>query len=265
MNVAFHAKNLGADALIYSARGEDKLGEELCEIITERGINTDYIQNNLHPTGTVDVNTSNPSEVKYTIVSPSAWDFIEYTPMPMGHSDFFVFGTLAARNDISRTTLLNLLDGDAYKIMDMNLRAPFFEKELIQELLEKTNLLKVNEQEYAKLSQWFGYDTDPMIGYQQIRQEFGLDKLLITYGSKGASLVTPEGHWKSRTYNITVADTVGAGDSFLAALLWGLQQGNPLQEVLDFAVALGAMVATRKGANPIIRAEEVHDFIAASH
>lgn len=47
-----------------------------------------------------------------------------------------------------------------------------------------------------------------------------------------------------------VVDAVGAGDAFLAAMLYGLKTGRPDDELLPFANAAGAYVASRSGANP---------------
>jgi fructokinase len=263
MNVAFHAKNLGADSYVYSAIGNDSLGNDLERLIRERQVNTSFLQRSAHPTGTVTVDISDPSSVRYTIDGPSAWDDILPTDLELNEEDTVVFGSLATRNTTTKNTLLHLLSGAAFKVFDMNLRAPFVDPETITALVGKADLLKVNEEEYAQLAQWMNLSLNPSQGYVHLNEQFGLTYLLVTYGGDGAVLHTPNDAYRSATYKITVADTVGAGDSFLAAVIYGLRNNLDTQLTMDYAAALGAMVASQTGANPIISKEDIKAFVAA--
>ena len=263
MNVAFHAKNLGMDAQVCSAVGDDSLGRELLGMISERGITTELVQTSKYPTGTVTVDVSNPSEVKYTIDSPSAWDDIQPATLELGPEDTLVFGTLACRSEQTKATLFQLLESPAFKVLDINLRAPFYSGEVVKELATHANLIKVNEEEYALMAQWLGLSQVPVNGFMELHEQYCVDYLVVTRGGEGSLLITTHQSYLSRTYNITVADTVGAGDSFLAALIFGLRNGLDTQLTLDYASALGAMVASEHGANPIFTKEDIKAFVAS--
>lgn len=262
MNVAMHAKNLGLDSHVYSAVGNDQWGTELLNIIQERQVGTLWVDVIELPTGTVTVDTTNPSEVQYTIEAPSAWDQISFhqeVANMLGKGDALVFGTLACRNPHNVETLMQLLDTEALKVLDVNLRAPFYSPELVGKLLSKADLLKVNEEEYQILSQWFQWPEEPHLGYAQLARD-GLSYLVVTKGRNGSQLFWEGGMLQSATFSVHVKDTVGAGDSFLAALISGILQGHLLQETLDQAAALGAMVAAEEGANPIFTPAEISEF-----
>lgn len=263
MNVAFHAKNLGMDAQVYSAIGDDSLGRELLGMISERSISTELVQTSNYPTGTVTVDVSNPSEVKYTIDSPSAWDDIQPAALQLGPEDTLVFGTLACRSEQTKSTLLQLLDSPAFKVLDINLRAPFYSGELAKELATHANLIKVNEEEYELMAQWLGLSKVPLNGFMELQEQYDVDYLVVTRGGEGSLLIDAQRSYVARTYRINVADTVGAGDSFLAALIFGLRNGLDTQLTLDYASALGAMVASKHGANPIFTKEDIQSFVAS--
>jgi len=111
MNVAIHAQNLGLESAVISAIGDDERGGTLLDILQERDVNTDLITTNEHPTGTVTVDTSNPSEVSYTIDEPSAWDFISTPAISWEQGDLLLHGSLATRNK-SQLRILESAQGE---------------------------------------------------------------------------------------------------------------------------------------------------------
>ena len=76
--------------------------------------------------------------------------------------------------------------------------------------------------------------------------------MCVTKGKHGALLLWEGKIYENIGYPIEVADTVGAGDSFLAALITSLLTGKEPQYSIDFACAVGALVAESPGANPEI-------------
>lgn len=264
MNVAIHAQNLGLESAVISAIGNDERGQKLLQILQERGVNTDLITTNEHPTGTVTVDTTNPSEVHYTIDEPSAWDFIGAPGISWAPGDLLLHGSLATRNKNSYESLKALRAEAGMRVFDLNLRAPFIDQERIIALLDGTEIVKVNEEEYALLRQWLELDATPEHGFRQLHERFGTQHLILTLGSKGALWITTADTIRSKTFKIKVKDTVGAGDSFLAGMLYGIYKGLDKQEAIDRAAALGALVASKEGANPIISAAELNAFIDAS-
>ena len=263
MNVAIHAQNLGLESAVISAIGDDERGGTLLDIIQERGVNTGLITKSEHPTGTVTVDTSNPSEVHYTIDEPSAWDFISAPEISWEPGDLLLHGSLATRNKHSYETLKALRAQASTRVFDLNLRAPFIDSDRILELLEGTEIVKVNEEEYTLLAQWLSLDSNPELGFEAMHETFGTQELIVTRGGQGALWVNSLGTLQSKIFTVTVKDTVGAGDSFLAAMLFGISHLLEPQDTLNYAAALGAMVASKEGANPFISKTELKAFIDA--
>ena len=265
MNVAIHAQNLGLEIAVISAIGEDELGKKLLDILQERDVNTAFITTNEHPTGTVTVDTSNPSEVRYTIDEPSAWDFISTLAISWEPGDLLLHGSLATRNNQSYESLKALRAKASMRVFDLNLRKPYIDQVRILELLEGTEIVKVNEEEYALLAEWSQLDANPEKGVEEMHERFGTQELIVTRGGKGALWINNLETLQSKIFPITVKDTVGAGDSFLDAILFGISHLLEPQQTLDYAAALGAIVASKEGANPVISKTELKAFIDASN
>lgn len=264
MNVAIHAQNLGLESAVISAIGEDELGQNLLDILQERGVNTAFITTNEHPTGTVTVDTSNPSEVRYTIDEPSAWDFISTREVSWEQGDLLLHGSLATRNNQSYESLKALREKASMRVFDLNLRKPYIDQIRILELLAGTEIVKVNEEEYALLAKWLHFDANPELGFEALHERFDTQELILTRGSQGALWVNNIGVLQSKVFPVAVKDTVGAGDSFLAAMLFGISHLLEPQQTVDYAAALGAMVASKEGANPLISKTELKAFIDAT-
>lgn len=263
MNVAIHAQNLGLDSHMISAIGDDVLGSKLLDLLAERGVGTAAVTRGEQPTGTVTVDTTNPSEVKYTIEAPSAWDFIDAPVIEWQPGDLLLHGSLAARNQQSYQALQMLRAQASVRVFDLNLRAPFIDRNKIEALLLGTEIVKVNEEEYALLAEWLELPADASEGFKKLSVRFGTQDLILTRGSRGAQWINSGGTKVSRTYAITVKDTVGAGDSFLAAMIFGISHQLDPQLTLDYAAGLGAMVASKEGANPSISKSELKAFVEA--
>ena len=77
----------------------------------------------------------------------------------------------------------------------------------------------------------------------------------VTQGARGAQLVTEDQAFLVPGKKIEVVDTVGAGDSFTAALVVTLLQGRSLRECVEIANAVGALVASHAGAMPELKSE----------
>jgi fructokinase len=263
MNVALHLQNLGVDVAMISKVGADSLGDEIIDFIKQKGGATDWIQRDTeHSTGIVEVNISNRTSVTYNIVHPVAWDFIAATPEALEaakNAYAFVYGTLACRDEHSRTALLKLLDvATGLRIYDVNLRPPHYSKELIESLLQKADIVKMNEEELDIVCSW--YDTAKYTREEKvifIKKEFNLKAAIITMGGDGALFLDDQGLHRSKVYKVEVKDTIGSGDSFLAGMIKNIYQKKSPEYSLNYACALGALVATHHGANPPIKESEI--------
>lgn len=254
MNVAADLRNFGLNAQLISRVGNDELGHELLDFLEQKGIPTALVQvGETHLTGVAKANISNTNEVTYKIVHPVAWDYIQLEPNlveVVQQSDLFVYGSLAARSPQTHSTLLALLAVAPRKVFDVNIRAPHYDRETVEELLHQADLAKLNEHELVELSGWYGFEPDLRQAMQQLRERYTLDALCVTLGEKGAAYLDSTGFVQQAGYPVEVADTIGSGDAFLAGFLYKMLQGEPPQKTLEFACATGAYVATQPGATP---------------
>lgn len=264
-NVAVHLHQLGVAAGLISRVGQDEPGTALLDFLTSKGLSTDYIQRDLtRQTGLVEANVDDAHEVSYQIVHPVAWDFVQpqaaLTAL-VGGAALFVYGSLAARSPASRHTLYHLLEHARFRVFDVNLRPPHYTREVVEYLLGQAELVKMNHHELAEIMAWFGDETDPASGMQQLAEHFRWQAVCVTRGAAGALLWTNDQLYQAPGVPVEVRDTIGSGDAFLAALLYGWQRGQEPGEVLRFACAAGALVATHHGATPSFAAADVQALL----
>ncbi|MCC9134807.1 carbohydrate kinase [Pontibacter silvestris] len=265
MNVAYHLNKLGVDTKLVSRVGDDEAGEELLNLLKGWGLSTVYCQQDReHTTSEVHVVVDENNEVSYDILYPVAWDYIafkeELVPL-LRNANAFVFGSLITRNHVSHQTLLKMLEISSYNVFDVNLRAPYYKKETVGQLLEQTNLLKLNQAELELVTSWFSQDcTREAERIKLLQDRFQIKEIIVTKGSKGASYYTPFSREDSVAFNIEVADTVGSGDSFLAAFLAKRLEKEHPKVALSYATALAAFVTMHHGACPDYNLNSLEDF-----
>lgn len=266
MNVAYHLNKIGAESRLISRTGEDKPGAELVCFCSKMGLPTELIQfDEFHSTGEVIAKATDDHEMSYDILPDAAWDFIEFKTnhsLLAATADAFVFGSLGARNDVSRETLLQILDSAKYKVFDINLRPPHYSKEILQLLLAQTNLLKLNKDELILLTDLF-YKTGATEAdsINHLQQNFNIDEVILTKGNQGASYYYKGEIEQGMAFPVTVADTVGTGDSFLAAFLYKKLIGTTITDSLNYALAMGSFIAGQTGACPAYTLADFDKFI----
>lgn len=266
MNVAYHLKKLGVNSTLISRVGDDDNGIELLDFIKGKGLTVEYCQKDAKaPTSTVEVQIGKDHEVRYDIVTKVAWDYIELESRLfdlVANADAFVFGSLAARNSVSYMTLHTLLEKAAYKVFDVNLREPHYDKNSISQLLRKTDLLKLNIHELNLISSWFcSVCKTEWERIKVLQDQFGVEEIVVTKGGEGASYYTKNAQCNYPAYKVEVQDTVGSGDSFIAAFLSQKLTGDSIEGILNYASALGAYVTTHSGACPDYNKLDLDKFI----
>lgn len=256
-NFACHCCQLGAEAFAVSAVGADELGMELRRTLTEIGADDRYVLEHASlPTGTVQVTLNEQGKPSYEICEGVAWDDLPFTAelkALAAKADAVCFGTLAQRASVSRATIrafLQAMPADAVKVFDVNLRQEFFSKELIEESLNLCTVFKVSDEELPVLADFFELQGDALAQLKQLRQQFGLKLIAYTRGSEGSVLVGPDEVDEARGLKVEAVDSVGAGDSFTAALCVGLLRGWPLEKVNLQANQVAAYVCSHWGATP---------------
>jgi len=257
-NFAYHVSQFGFDSRVVSAVGNDALGDEILEVFKEKQLKH-QLQVVNYPTGTVQVTLDSAGIPLYEIKEGVAWDNIPFTDdlkrLALS-TRAFCFGSLAQRNEVSRTSINRFLDtmpdGDEQlKIFDINLRQGFYTKEIIRESCQRCNVLKINDEELVAISRMFGY---PGIDLQDkcwiLLAKYNLKMLILTCGTNGSYVFTPNIFTFQETPRLRVADTVGAGDSFTAAFCASLLKGKSVPEAHKLAVEVSAYVCTQSGAMP---------------
>ncbi len=261
MNVAYQTNNLGMSSRMISRVGSDDLGRELQAFLQGKGVSTDLVQTDAdYPTGIVNVHLDEKGIPSYEIVQPAAWDHIELTEEMLhtvGGADALVFGSLSCRAEKTKSTLLQLLQIAPMRVFDVNLREPFYTQALVEELLPKANLVKVNDLELAILSKWYGIEGVESEQMEALLKKFGLERIIVTKGEHGAACLSEAGNCAVPGVSVKVQDTIGSGDAFLSGFLSQLFNGASDQDCLQFANALGALTATKAGGTPTITREEI--------
>lgn len=259
-NFAYHVSQFGLNSRVVSAVGEDKLGMEILENFREKQLNA-MIETVPYPTGTVQVELDAEGIPCYDIKEGVAWDNIPYTPALQGlakQTKAICFGSLGQRSIVSRDTINRFLDDmpdteDTLKIFDINLRQGFYTKEILCNSFKKCNILKINDEELVTVSRMFGYpDIDLQDKCWILLAKYNLKMLILTCGVNGSYVFTPGNVSFAETPKVTVADTVGAGDSFTAAFVSSILKGKPVNEAHKLAVEVSAYVCTQNGAMPVL-------------
>lgn len=259
-NFAYHAAQFGLRSCVVSAVGNDDLGREILDTLTEKGLNY-LIEMVDYPTGTVQVELDGAGIPQYDIKEDTAWDNIPYTPELKDlarKARAVCFGSLAQRSETSRNTINRFLDDMPEEegrlvVFDVNLRQNFYTKEILSRSMRTCDVLKINDEEITEVSRLFGI---PGSDFEEISrrllERFNLKMLILTCGVKGSYVFTPDGASFQPTPKVKVADTVGAGDSFTASFISAILKGKSVAEAHALAVETSAFVCTQKGAMPVL-------------
>lgn len=256
-NFAFHASQFGLKSCVVSAVGNDADGDSIVRILTDKGLNL-LIERVPFPTGTVQVSLDDKGVPTYDIRQGVAWDNIPYTDALAKlakHTAAVCFGSLAQRNETSRKTILRFLDDmpdgdDRLKIFDINLRQHFYSKEVLEESMRRCNVLKINDEELLIVGGMFDLKGDNATKCRALLKQYGLKILILTCGTDGSYVFTPDTESFFETPKVEVADTVGAGDSFTGAFTAAILLGKSVPEAHKLAVDVSAFVCTKAGAMP---------------
>jgi fructokinase len=276
-NFSVMAGRLGNHAVILSRIGRDDLGRRAMEVLDPLPVDTGAIQvDRVHETGRVTVGLEG-GQPRYTIHEPAAWDFLEFSDdwvRLAERADAICFGSLAQRCRASRQTIQTLAaqtSSACIRVFDVNLREPFYSGEVIQESLELATVVKMNDAEAPLVLGLLGLPADDgpesdrlRLGAERLLEEFPtLGMVAVTRGGDGSLLVT-RGEWHEHPgIAVKVADTIGAGDAFTAALTHYMLHGADLAMLNEAGNRWGAWAASQVGAMPALP-DEVTAGIAAA-
>ena len=268
-NFAYRASSLGDRAITVTRLGRDALGREAFHRIGELGMDTRFVQwDETAPTGTVEVDLSDPNSPDFHIVPGVAYDNIELTEellIAASQADCLCFGTLAQRTERARLTLQALLAeaGRAVKLLDVNLRKECYTAGSVASSLSEADVLKLNDQEARELNAMLEIRAGAIPAFADAMMDrWRLSHCVVTFGERGAFAAAADGEKAyAPGFKVEMEDTCGSGDAFTAGFIHKLLQGGSLGECLRLGNALGALVATREGGTAPIALDEIRAFL----
>jgi len=272
-NFAYHAHALGAQAQVITRVGKDGYGREIIRRFHEMSLPETGVQvDETAPTGTAKVELSGDGLAHFTIQENVAWDHIAVTTEALvaaSEAHAICFGSLAQRSEPSRNTIQQLVaaaPADALRVFDINLRQQFYSRDVIEQSLQRANVLKLNDDELPTLAAMFNLTGAAEDHIERLAQMFGLRLVALTRGANGSLLYQKDSdnndaRWSDCSSRpVKVVDTVGAGDSFTAAMVLGLLRKMDLDEINNIANEVARYVCSQPGATPALPIEFAQRF-----
>ncbi len=300
VNFLYHAHKLGTEVQALTKIGNDQLGKDILARLDGLEIPKTFVQiSTERPTGTVRVHLDVNGTPSYEIVENVAWDQIDANAQVCKSAvDFltannvkgaFYYGSLALRSAYNRQSLENVVEAlppNILKICDLNVRPPFYTREVFDFSLNVADVFKLNDLEAVMLDEIFTdqipASLEPLRGpsgeinlqakpkrevddllcqwAQRWQKRFRLQTIILTCGSAGAYLFTGERAAFSPAVRVEVKDSVGAGDAFAAVCVVGLMNGCDEQEIVNSASRRAAFVCSQEGGTPDIPLEEMNSI-----
>lgn len=282
LNVALRLHSFGVDVSMISALGNDALGKEALAEIKELGLKTTHIQRNDNPTGQVAVTLDKKGSASYEIKENAAWDTIAWTESNVDavtEADALIIGSLAFRESGNIEALISdeeqeitppvnleaievLIERSKFTVFDLNLRAPHYDLEIVVGLMEAADMIKLNDEELELIVIAMGIEADTLEDeLKMLSAMTETPTVCVTLGSEGAMLFHKGGIHTQVGFKTKVVDTVGAGDSFLGTLIFGLLSNETADDALEVACAMGSLVAGKAGANAAVHNDEISDLL----
>lgn len=269
LNVALRLHSFGANTSIISTLGKDTLGKTTLETLKEKDFPTTHIQQSKRPTGQVTVTLDSTGSARYDIQKDAAWDHIAATPEAIEEvkkADAFVFGSLALRDTYNQAQFEALVTAANYTVFDLNLRDPHYDLDVVLPLMEIANCIKLNDEELELIVTLLDLEKETLEEeLKAVAKATNTDTVCVTLGPDGAMLYHHKKIYTQVGFPTKVVDTVGAGDSFLAALIFGLISEQTPEDSLEVAAAMGSLVAGKAGANPVVTNDEIDELLDDSY
>ena len=257
-NFAYMTSLLGDHGIVASRVGSDALGRTAGRRLERIGLRSKYLQlDTQHATGTVRVEVDPAGQPTFEIAESVAWDFFEWTPeweRLASIADSVCFGSLAQRSPQSRATIrafLKEVRRGTTRVFDVNLRQAFYSADTLAESMKLTDIVKLNQEELPIVVQLLGHAfQDQERAARWLRDTYSLQLVCVTRGAKGSLLVSGSEISQHPGCRVVVADTVGSGDAFTAALVYHYLRRASLATLNEAANRMGAWVASQTGATP---------------
>jgi len=240
--------------------GAGERGTAALEVLKGQGVKDDLVQRlENYPTGIVTVEVDEGGKPTFEIGEDAAWDHWEWNPAieeKVRQADAVCYGTLGQRGQSPRAGIRKAMgvakDEGIMRVHDVNLRPPFFDDAVIRDSLALCSVYKLSDDELERVCQACGIplSDDPLESLRAILEKYSLEVLVMTKGPEGAVLLTGDSTFEQPGVKADIVDTVGAGDSFTAALTLGLLRKDPFPRILRDACEVAARVCSHAGAVP---------------
>lgn len=250
-NVVYNLSRFGHRAYLVSATGQDKNSGVLRDFMHHHDLSQDYMQYVNKPSGTVGVSFDG-DEASYEIHENVAWDAIEWNAelaRLARETDAVCFSTLARRNEVSAATINRFLEKvpeSCLKVLDVNLRPPFYDDELLIKSFYQADVVKMNEHEREVIAGVLNTETPE----KMLLRDFGVRLVILTLGRRGSRCISAKGDhfYPVQPADTSAGDSVGVGDAFIACVIHHLLKGSEEAEMMRRANAFAGGVAAHKGA-----------------
>lgn len=270
-NCAYMTNLLGDEGIVASRVGDDELGEEASHRLKALGLSASFLQRDAtFRTGVVHVEVDAKGQPAFQIAEPAAWDAFEWTPAWQSlalKADAVCFGSLAQRCGQSRQTIysfLRTIRSGTTCVFDVNLRQAFYSAQVLADSAKQADIIKLNHDELPTVVQLLGFPFhDEESAAEWLLNTFHIKLVCITRGATGSLLVSEYAKHEHPGIRVQVADTVGSGDAFTAALVYHYLRRDSLASMNEAANRMGSWVAGQTGATPA-RDEAQLDLIRAA-
>lgn len=273
LNFAAHAAKLGYEVFLVSAVGDDERGRRALEGVRACGVSTEFVQiASSKATGTAEVELDPDGRPMFRIVRPAAYDFVRLT-LPILQRiaelqpDWVYFGTLYHVSNQALASTLRLLDEvpSARTFYDVNLRDGNWNLSTVEQLASHASIIKLSDSEAECLDASLesdGLQASVEDFCQRWSGQYSCKAICITFGERGCGIYKDHSYTGVPGCKVEVADTIGAGDAFAAAFLYGIDQGWSVRRCGAFANTVAALVASRPGAIPEWSVQEAEAMLA---
>ncbi|WP_047983608.1 carbohydrate kinase family protein [Ornithinibacillus californiensis] len=267
-NVMVALSRLGKKTAFIGSVGRDQFGEMLKSTLTSNGVNTEGIVYSDIPTTLAFVHIGEGGERSFSFYRNPGADMMlskeDVKSDIIANSKIFHVGSISMTDEpVREATLeaLTLAKNHGVTIsFDPNLRPALWKslneaKDNILAILAYADIVKLSEEELEFLTG----ETDIQTAAEKITAQYTIPILLVTQGAKGSYCYTNGVLEYVPGYTVYAIDTTGCGDAFFAGALFKLLEldliGKELtkkekRQILQFGNAMGAIVATEKGAIP---------------
>ena len=254
-NFAYHVSKLGMQGVVVSAIGNDALGDEIMSFLEDKNLDL-HLMRVENPTGVVNIELNNVGIPMYNIVENVAWDSIPFTSeleVLAQNTKAVCFGSLAQRNEVSRNTIRRFIESlpqQCLKVFDVNLRQQYYSREIIEWSMTHCDVLKLNDEEIVELKRiWAMEEITDAAFCAKLQCRYDIKIVIVTCGAMGSYVYSKDGAVSfQETPTVDVVDTVGAGDSFTAAFVVSLLNGESIAVAHSKATAVAAATCTHSGA-----------------